>query len=408
MPKVLIAEDNPVLTKILKSGMRKHADTFEVVMAKDGEEAIEHLKSEAFDLLVTDLQMPKVDGLGLLAYMNEHHPEIPCIVMTAHGTPQMRQQLPRDVLDFIEKPFEIDQLVRTMRPVLAKDTPGGALKGISTANFLQLIEMEQKTCLFEVESPNEKKGYFYFEEGVLFDAVFGDLRGYDAALELIPLENVKIRFRNVVNPKKKIARRIKQDLMAVIMEAMRLKDETDAGTGAEEDVAPLEPAPGAESSALEDSEDPGFCDAEPLSDLDGQSHPMLQEKAGSAAGGLENLAQTLNELRTVKGFKAAAILTDTGEILESGAEDPDMDLAYVAAMFNDAFLTGAQTCQSVGLEDAFEVIFITRRTTVIMRSSGPRSSTPFRLMAVLETGGNQALMKMKIEKLLPAIEMELA
>jgi len=63
MEKVLIAEDNPVLVKILKAGLKNYADKFETLTAKDGEEAMEIVEREPIALLVTDLQMPKVDGL---------------------------------------------------------------------------------------------------------------------------------------------------------------------------------------------------------------------------------------------------------------------------------------------------------------------------------------------------------
>jgi len=209
--------------QILKAGLRKYADKFETVTARDGEEAIAILKKEAVALLVTDLQMPKVDGLALLAYMNENHPDIPCIVMSAHGTPQIKEKLRQDVLSFIEKPFEIDDLVRVIVPALERDVPGGSLNGISTANFLQLIEMEQKTCLCEVESVGNPKGFFYFKGGELHQAVFGDLKGKEAALKMIQLENPTISFRKP--PGRKIARGINEQLTSLILEAARRMDE---------------------------------------------------------------------------------------------------------------------------------------------------------------------------------------
>ena len=103
--------------------------------------------------LVTDTATPgssSADGLTLLTYMNDHYPEIPCVVMSAHGTPQIREKISSDVLKFIERPFEIEELVETILPTLEGGEPGGMMKGISIANFLQMIHMEQKTCLLEM------------------------------------------------------------------------------------------------------------------------------------------------------------------------------------------------------------------------------------------------------------------
>ena len=235
MDKVLIVEDNPVLLKILQTGLKKHENKFISITAKDGQEAIDILKTTPVSLLVIDLQMPKVDGLSLLAYMNDHHPEIPCIVMSAHGTPRLKEKISLDVLLFIEKPFEIEELVQTILPTLERDEPAGHLNGISIANFLQMIHMERKTCLLEIETMDERKGYIYFENGVLFDAVFGEDTGEEAALQIIPHDRVKIRFKNLARGKKKVNRRIQKDLTAIILDSMRRKDEAEAALSAEED-----------------------------------------------------------------------------------------------------------------------------------------------------------------------------
>ncbi len=233
MDTVLIAEDNATFMKILRAGLRKYEDKFEIITAKDGQEAIEVLGQQPISLLVTDLRMPKVDGLTLLAYVNENHPKMPCIVMTAHGTPQMKERLQRDVLHYVEKPFKAEELAQTIVATLNRDVslpdadiPDGALKGISIASFLQMIEMEEKTCLLEIDTP-KGKGFFYFHEGELHDAIWGHLKGLEAALKMIPMENAKIRFRNP--PKRKVKKRIKIRLMALIMEAMKTKDEFSDG-----------------------------------------------------------------------------------------------------------------------------------------------------------------------------------
>jgi DNA-binding NtrC family response regulator len=190
MHKVLIAEDNPNLTKLLKVRLKKYKDEFEIITVENGEEAIEILKKESISLLVTDLKMPKLNGFHLLAYMNENHPEIPCVVITAYGTPKIKERLEQEVLHYIEKPFEPDDLARTIIPALKRDTPSsqkkvpsGSLKGISVATFLQLVEIEEKTCLLEVSSVNDEKGLFYFENGQLYDAVYKNFVGEEAALK---------------------------------------------------------------------------------------------------------------------------------------------------------------------------------------------------------------------------------
>jgi CheY-like chemotaxis protein len=222
--KVLIVDDSVMLINYLEEHLKRYEDRFSLVTAKDGMEAIEILKKEPVSLLVTDLQMPKVDGLVLLAYTHKYHPNIMCIVMSAHGTPKIKEALQPDILQFIEKPFTAEELARAIMSALSQGMPGGSLSGISIVNFLQMVEMEQKTCLCEVDSPDHPKGFFYFKGGVLHHAVCGNLKGEEAAMKMIQIENATISFRKP--PERKIPRVIKTDLIALILEAMRLRDES--------------------------------------------------------------------------------------------------------------------------------------------------------------------------------------
>ncbi|MBC8394875.1 MAG: response regulator [Deltaproteobacteria bacterium] len=415
MERVLIVEDNPVLIKILQTGLKKYSDKFETVTARDGEEAIEVLKKEPISLLVTDLQMPRIDGLSLLAYMNDRHPEIPCIVMTAHGTQQIKDKLQQDVLRFIEKPFEIDDLVQAILPALDRDVPVGSINGISIASFMQMIEMEQKTCLFEVESPNDGKGYFYFEEGILYDAVYGDNKGLDAALKLIPLEDAKIRFKNVSKSKRKIARRIKDDLMSVIMEAMRLKDEADAGDDEDFDISSIaEELPEIEDFNLLETEEPVLKPEEIVQDeliseeieppKKPEREPLL--KTSRDDFGI-NLKGYLEELKNISGYRAAAVMNFTGEVLEKDSTDSEIDLTYLSAMFNDIFLSANKVCEKIGFEANQETTVVTPKGIVLMRCSGAKSKTHIHVIVILEPGGNQALMKMEMQRMMPGLLKEL-
>ncbi len=223
MKTVLIVDDSSMLLNYLETSFAQYEEEFETVFAKDGMEAIEIIKSSEISLLVTDLQMPRVDGLGLLAYTHKYHPKIPCIVMSAHGTPALIENLQSDILQFIEKPFKSEDLASAIVSALQEDRPEGSLSGISIANFLQMIEMEQKTCLCEVQSPGEPTGFFYFNGGELHHAVYGEYKGEEAAIKLIHVENPTINFKQV--PNRPIPRAINRELTGLLLEAMKKKDE---------------------------------------------------------------------------------------------------------------------------------------------------------------------------------------
>jgi len=226
MDTILIVEDDVKLQKFLEIRLQKYTNEFEVIFADNGVEGIRILENERISLLVTDINMPKLDGMSLLAYINDTHPHIPCIVMTANPIQELKQKLSDDnIFCFFQKPFQLDEFMQAIHQALEKDIPDGTLKGISVASFLQMIQLEEKTCLFEVNSSGEGNGIFYFKEGVPYDALYGDLKGEEAALKIIAMEKAEIRFKNL--PMKKITRRIKAELMGLIMEATRLKDESE-------------------------------------------------------------------------------------------------------------------------------------------------------------------------------------
>jgi len=221
--QVLIVDDSVMLINYLEDAFVNYKNKFHTIFANDGLEAIEILKNSDISLVVTDLQMPRIDGLGLLAYTNKYHPSIPCIVMSAHGSPSVRETIQPDILQFIEKPFSAEALAKIILAALKRDRPDGSLSGISISSFLQMIEIEQKTCLFEVESPGNPKGFFYFKGGDLYHAVFGGLKGEEAAMKMMQVDNPTINFKKP--PSRKIPKRIDKELAYLILEAARREDE---------------------------------------------------------------------------------------------------------------------------------------------------------------------------------------
>lgn len=224
MVTVLIVDDDLGFQRILGIALQKHKKDFEIMLANNGEEAINVLEHHNIALLVTDIQMPEVDGLELLAYVNEHRPKMPFITMTAYGTAELKEKYKDIGSRFLTKPFPINVLIQMILEALKPARPDGALRGISVANFLQMIELEQKTCLLEVTSPLGITGILYLENGELYDAVYRDLEGESAAFEIIAMDDARISFGDF--PEQAVARRIHTNLMGLIMESLKRKDET--------------------------------------------------------------------------------------------------------------------------------------------------------------------------------------
>ncbi|RPH51580.1 MAG: response regulator [Desulfobacteraceae bacterium] len=221
---VLIVDDDKDLLVSIKEGLGKYNETFSVFTSDNGLDAIEKLKKNTISLVVTDLKMVPMDGFGLLSHVMENYPDIPVIIITGYSTPEMENLAKKGgAVGYISKPFIIKDLAVKMITTLRKEADGGTLHNVSSGMFLQLVEMEQKTCTIRLEDTSSgRKGVLFFKEGELYDARMNDLQGKDAAYEIFSWEQVVLSIQNVCQVKEN---KIQSDLQGLILDAMRVKDE---------------------------------------------------------------------------------------------------------------------------------------------------------------------------------------
>ena len=107
--KILIVDDEVNMRLVLKAMLKKEG--YDVETAADGLEALALLRHHEITACVTDLRMPKLDGMGLLNRMVEEYPSIPVIIITAHGTVATAvDALKKGAFDYITKPFDQEEL----------------------------------------------------------------------------------------------------------------------------------------------------------------------------------------------------------------------------------------------------------------------------------------------------------
>jgi len=108
--QLLVVEDDVELLEALSETLQSAG--YSVTQAKDGRDALNVLDDNVFDLIVTDIQMPNMDGHILLKKVKEKFPELPVMLMTAYGSIQQAVDAMRDgAVDYMVKPFEAEVLV---------------------------------------------------------------------------------------------------------------------------------------------------------------------------------------------------------------------------------------------------------------------------------------------------------
>jgi len=108
-PRVLVVDDERAMAEMLADGLADRG--YEAISVASSEEAALRLREESFDALVTDLRMPRVDGLALLAEARRVSPDLPVIVMTAYGAVDSAvESIRKGASHYLTKPFKLDEL----------------------------------------------------------------------------------------------------------------------------------------------------------------------------------------------------------------------------------------------------------------------------------------------------------
>lgn len=221
MKKILIVDDEKSFLLSLKDGLKKHQGKFQVLLAENGSEAVNLLRTTAIDLLVTDLKMPEMNGFELLAWVSRHQPQLPVIVMSAFGTPEIEARLEKmDTLQFLEKPLDLAMLEEG---ILNGLNVGGKsfIRGITLATFLQLMKAENKNCTLKVTA-GERQAFLFVNRGEVIDAEYNDLSGLDAALEVVCWNDAEIEMDGICRRHEDI---IDMKMEHLLIEAFKRRDE---------------------------------------------------------------------------------------------------------------------------------------------------------------------------------------
>jgi CheY-like chemotaxis protein len=327
MKTILVVDDENIFRKRLAEGLSSLSKDYKVLTAENGKEAVAVLATENVDLVITDIHMPEMDGFELLAYMNAEHRNTQAIVMTAFGTLETARKVTKlGAIRFLDKPLDLKVLANTITDVLTAGSDG-RIQGITLASFLQLVEMEKKTCTLTIKA-GDQVGILHILKGVMMNAESGDLKGIEAAFDIVSWDDTVIDISNQCRVTKD---HIKKPLNFILMEAFRLKDEANKNKtkGKGEESAPKEKRGGGKAVAKDKT-----------------------TKAVSASHKEVNIMSVqdkLKDLAALDGFGGVAIFTPTGETLaQAEANGGNADLRKVGVLANNVLLNAQKASIDMG------------------------------------------------------------
>ena len=400
MPKVLIVDDEKSLLSSLETGLEEYKDRFEVLLAQNGKEAVKVIGSNQIDLLITDLKMPIMNGFELLAHVFSNFPHITCVVMTAFNTPEIEEQLSKTaMMKLIEKPIDIDAMINIIINNLEKREKGSGLPGISLSNYLQLLSMEGRTCVIEVQGKKSKaRGFFYFIKGQLYDATYKKVLGEGAVSEMLQLEDPKILLKDL-NSKNNIKKRIKNSLMAILLESAKDLDEQQAkSTDFEFDNDYLQ---------LIDSIDPEVEKLILSDNAEKENKTNNKKGEGKMAKTEATMEAVLEKFTAVGGFLAAGAFSPAGEVMAE-LNASGIKLGEIGALANDVLLKAQKATEIMEVGRGQMVHIEAPKAHIIARclneagnfKTSESGKAHIHMVIVIKGDGNLAMAKMRLESII--------
>lgn len=385
---VLIVDDEELFLKTVADGFSAYGDRLELLTAPNGKVAADLLSRSRVDLVVTDLKMPEMDGFGLIAHMSHVRPDVPVIVMTAFGTPEIELDLQdRGVIQVMDKPIDFPALAEKVLEMLAAGA-AGHLSGIALPTILQMIEMDRKTCTVRVHAGGAV-GQLYFKRGVLAGAETDGLEGADAAMELIVWEHPEIDILSGPMPKKK---NLNLSVNEVLLEAFRLHDERERSRLREkkQEVA-------ATSAPVATTVHQGAVASGPV----GPSSKEKEEEPPMSAN------EKLKELSSVDGFAGAAVYTPQGELLAMHGQDIG-NLQDIGVLANNVLMNAQKASLDMGTGRGQQVHVEAENANIVVRclneGTDPLHSQPgkahIHMVLVLKKDAPIGMAKLKMSSMI--------
>lgn len=194
---VLIADDNREFCQLLKDCISQEQDMNLCGAAQNGLEVLELLRTTNPDVLILDIIMPHLDGIGVLERLHQENlPKRPKVIMlTAFGQSSITQRLVELGADYyILKPFNLDVLIQRIRQ-LANSSPASGLISshvVKIPGSLRNVDLEITNIIHDIGIPAHIKGYLYLREAITMVYHRVDLLG-GVTKELYPSVAVKYK-----------------------------------------------------------------------------------------------------------------------------------------------------------------------------------------------------------------------
>jgi CheY-like chemotaxis protein len=388
MKRVLIVDDEAALVRSIAKYLDSFAGEYRVFSAFSGEEGLAVLRQQPVDILLTDVNLPGLDGITVVRRALEMRPELAVVVMTAFGSPDLEAVALREgAMRFVNKPLDLDELRGIIQVSSMVETGwAGIVGGLDLLDLAQLITLSGKTAVVHVGCGAET-GVLVFQDRAVIHAMQGGVSGEDAFYRMAMWCGGTFQ-EDVSGDVNKYVRNIEVKATHLFMEAARQRDEQ-AHRQSEEagQAAGVLPAPfgtGAEVEVEEMDRAATIC-------------------SDAARARVETL---LAEFESISGFLGAAVLTHGHEILARRAM-PNLDIETVARVANEGLLVLRDVSARMGVGRCDLMFLRSPKATTLLRclhveqaQEGQSGGTPahIHLVVMVSPEANVGMAKVLVDK----------
>jgi predicted regulator of Ras-like GTPase activity (Roadblock/LC7/MglB family)/DNA-binding response OmpR family regulator len=358
MKRVLVVDDEEDMLWMLQRNLNKGMPDVEILAAKSGEEALAVLSDKNVNLVITDINMPGMNGLDLLVEVNNRYPQTGVIIMTAYPSNAYKNEaMLSGSLRFIEKPFDINDMRKIVEQIV-KGSEGfqGTVEGIELMDIVQFNGLSRATAALKVTTTNHE-GMIFFKNGEVVHAMCDNESGENAFFSILKFQGGTLQNIRGVEPP---VVSIKKNLESLLFEAALSSDENQDRENEESSLEDLdsdilESATGGVNPAADvfepkpaatKSESPQGArvskKSEPLPAQQDNDQPLPEEND------MTNIQKILAEFTNIEGVHTACLVGRDGFLLDSLARsgiDAEMIGAIASSGFGSAETMGMQLGQ---------------------------------------------------------------
>ena len=337
LQRIMVVDDEPDLLFVVRRELSEAAPRVKVETYEDPKAALAALRANPPDVLVTDLRMPEISGIELIWWAREVAPSLPIVVVSAYGTPEMREELSRrGSMAFVEKPIKAADLFAAIQRAAARSEQAAAdfhgqvhLSG--TVDVIQLYAMARSTGRLTIRHQGQH-GDLWFDRGEIVHAACEASIGEPAVHELLGWSGGEFVFAEG-EPAPEVT--IHASWQVVVLEGCRLLDEARRAASA---LAPDVPAEQASSPITNAAHGP-------------------QKGSGRE---MANVKDALQKLGQIDGYVGSCVVdSNSGMMLGADGGGGVINLEVAAAGNTEVVRAKRKTMSALGLKDSIEDILIT-------------------------------------------------